>query len=590
MEYKPAPGEPYRPVLSAPSRLSSLLPEWSRSSCTVLAALFNGVDPPRALKPAEILTPRVTSVFPTASVAAAATVAAPASGIRANEPSRTPSPSTVGDKEATILSDPDTGDSGSEVSEPSSSDPKQVDPKNTDSNVVDSGKSNTNKQKSSNPDPPDIRPSIPGSEITPAEAFRPRPNTEDIDPEHANLSPSYSQDIEPQLLEGNDEPEETHSSNPEVSNPDDPSADISSPDRSQPNVPDTFSNVADSSSSNENSENPLPDGYTPPVTDSSGKHNPSPDSQGAEEADSSINNLDSSNGALKQTTSKGKEAALSDPKKSPAADPEVTSDDGSDVKSIDNELDPFDILPSKISNNDEALSPSAKSVDGQPSTPNDREGDQSSQPESLKHSPSENNANDDNALAYNAILPQYSSDTLPTAESDAVADLLSKPTPTDDSTLSPSYLTIGLPTADSDAMADLSDKTTPAYDSATPSQHSANAIPSTFTDAAGDTNSKIEPTDDSASATSSSGVSKNPGSASSPAMSAGSNLLLGSGKASSSKYQGKDVNAPASDRVKSSGSSLLAMRRHPKRNGLISARGLLYGFCIYVLPGVLNLL
>ena len=54
--YKPAPGEPYRPLLAFPSKLTALDPLWK--SCN--QGYFTGYDPPRTLNPASAMVPKVT--------------------------------------------------------------------------------------------------------------------------------------------------------------------------------------------------------------------------------------------------------------------------------------------------------------------------------------------------------------------------------------------------------------------------------------------------------------------------------------------------------------------------------------------------
>lgn len=521
MEYKPAPGEPYRPVLSPPRRLSSLLPEWSKSGCIIPAALFNGVDPPRALKPAEILTPRVTRVQPTDSVTA---VAAPASGVRANEPSKTPNPSTPDDKKVSTPSDPGTSESGSEVGDPSSPGLKQVDPKITDPKAVDSEDFDIHKSNSNNADLQAMKSSAPEPETTPVDASKPdSPKPENLDPKQAKAPPSDSQEIDPQVLDGHDEPQGLQSSTPQVSNPDDPKADTSRPDRSQQNVPDISSNNADSS--NEYSENSQPNAYTPTVFDSTGIDVSSSNAQGEEVADPHTNVSDSLMGQSKQLHSQGQDSAMSRPNKSPAAESEANDGDVSMVKGPDLELDPFDVMPTNSSNIDEALSPSAKSDDGQYSTKNGSAHDPSSQPEDLEYPPSGDNQNDD--------------------------DVIAKPAFADDHYLS--------------------------------HQHSANVLPSTYSDAIVVSLSRTAPTDDSASANVAIGTSKEVGSASSSASLAASGIRLGNDGTSTSRYPEINANAAATGVAKNSGGDSCASRRLPliKITMIAGELLLLYIFFVY---------
>lgn len=56
-QYKPAPGSPYRPVLSPPQQIYYLQSGWS--NCIITTA-FAGIDPPRPLTPAAALVPNPT--------------------------------------------------------------------------------------------------------------------------------------------------------------------------------------------------------------------------------------------------------------------------------------------------------------------------------------------------------------------------------------------------------------------------------------------------------------------------------------------------------------------------------------------------
>ena len=56
-QYKPAPGNPYRPVLSPPEQIYRLQAGWS--DCVITHA-FAGIDPPRSLTPASALVPNLT--------------------------------------------------------------------------------------------------------------------------------------------------------------------------------------------------------------------------------------------------------------------------------------------------------------------------------------------------------------------------------------------------------------------------------------------------------------------------------------------------------------------------------------------------
>ena len=440
MEYKPALGEPYRPVLSAPRRLSSLLPEWSKSGCIIPAAMFNGVDPPRALKPAEILTPRVTQALPSASVAAAA---APASGIRASEPKKTPVLSTTGDSDASLLSDPETKESGSKVSDPSSSNPKYANPELTDPKTSGSEGSAINESNSNEEGPHDVETTTPDLGNGAAAASQPKPHTESLDPKYAVSQPSDSQDVKPQSLDGHDNPEKPQNSNPEVSKSDDPKADRPNPDYFHPSVPDSPSNTADSS--NKDSENASSNDHISNPSNSITKGTSNSDSQEAVAVNQNTNNLDPSND---EPDIKGKDAGPSRPSKSQAPDPDKTGNDKSGFKGTDDELDPFHILPSDIINLNEAPPPSATPDHSEHSTPTDPRVDRSS-PNGRKPQLGRDPVDEDET----SLPPRHSVKALPTEALDAMADLPRKTTSADDpNLLSPQHPPSHLPSTAPDAI------------------------------------------------------------------------------------------------------------------------------------------
>ena len=445
-----------------------------------------------------------------------AAVAAPASKIRANEPIKTSNPSPGGGQASSIPADPDTRESSSEGSDPSSSGPQQADPKKTDPKAVDSKSYGTEKPNSNSAETQDIKASIPEPENNPAPALNPKPpNTETVDRQQGNSPPSDTQRIDSQVQKDHDTPDESQGSSPEFSKPDGRKTSSSSTDRSEPNVPDTPSIVVDSS--NRKSEYPALNGDTASVSDSSGKDNPGTDSQGEEVTEPDAYNLDSFNSESKQATSKEKASAISLPDKLLAADPETNSDDISDVKAAGNELDLFDVPLTKLTNINEALSPSAKSGSGQYSTPNDPQRDPASQPQNnIISFPAGDNLDDEDGTAINS------------------------------------------------------------------SQSSANTIPTTDSAAGVDTRRKSASADDSASAIVAAGISEKSGSARPSASIAASGLSAGKDGTSDSKYQGDSVDADVSDKTKSSGSSSLALKRHTDGHVLISARGILYGICIYM--------
>ena len=115
-QYKPAPGSPYRPVLSPPQQVYELQLGWS--DCTITHA-FVGIDPPRSLVPAAALVPNLTPTSPqnhgteTTSISFLKSVsgaleagsiratrdppAAPAHKVQTAAPRSTPSPSSSSD-------------------------------------------------------------------------------------------------------------------------------------------------------------------------------------------------------------------------------------------------------------------------------------------------------------------------------------------------------------------------------------------------------------------------------------------------------------------------------------------------------------
>ena len=546
MEYKPALGEPYRPVLSAPSRISSLLPNWSRSSCIIPAALFNGVDPPRALKPAEILTPRVTQALPSASMAA---TAAPASGIRANEPRETFNPSTIGPMGISILSDPETRESGSELSDPSSPDPDHINPKNTNRKASGSEDSDINRSDSNKVGPQGVRPVTPELGKGAAGASEPKTHPEFFDPKHATLQTSDPQDAEHQALDGQNKPGTGRSSNPEMSMSHDLNTDSSSSDRSQPHgLIDSPSNTA--KSSNQKSKILPPHDYNPYLSNSNIIDIPDPDSRDAEAAGLDTENPDSHND---QTKFKGKGAAVS-PSKSPATDPEANGEDKLDLKSTDDEIDLFHVLPTELFNTHEALSLSAKPSDGGHSTPNDSEQDPSSPLNSSKYPPSGPDLSREDRTLENTLTLQNPDAVLPSKGLDAMADLPAMTASAHDSTSSPQHLAGDPPSGDSEGMEGSCSKTT-------------------TTDASPSVTVAVKSPETSRYMLSSARV-------------AATALRLGGGAFGDTESQV----ANDSSKAKSSAATLFAARRYPASSILIRVQELLYKVRIQVLPWLLLLL
>ena len=109
-QYKPAPGSPYRPVLSPPQQIYNLQLGWS--DCTITHA-FAGIDPPKSLVPAAALVPNITPTSPQSHVIETTSIsslepvseasgagatrdppAAPAHKVQTPGPRSTPSPSS----------------------------------------------------------------------------------------------------------------------------------------------------------------------------------------------------------------------------------------------------------------------------------------------------------------------------------------------------------------------------------------------------------------------------------------------------------------------------------------------------------------
>ena len=539
VEYKPALGEPYRPVLSAPSRLSSLLPEWSKSGCIIPPALFNGVDPPRALKPAEILTPRVTQSLPPASVA---TAAAPASGIRTSEPRKTPISSTRGDKDTSTLSDPETKESGSEVSDPSSSDPKHANPEDTAPKASDSEDPSTLKSDPHKEVAQDIQTTTPGLGKGAVGASQPKTSDENFDPKPAALQPSDPQDISPQALDEHDDPEKAQSSNSEVSKSDDSKSDSSNPNHFQPSVLDSASNTADSSK--DGSENLSSHNHNRHPSNSISQGVSSLDSQGAEAVDPNTDNVDSSNDESK---SKGKVAGIPRPNKSQVADLETTSNGKSDLEGIDGELDPFYILPSDVFSITGARPPSARLGDGEHFAPNNPKHDPSSRAGSLRYHQPTRDPSDEDKTAKKAFTLHDSNEALPTKGLDAMVDRPSRTAPTGVSNLSPQHAASDLPPAISNAI-DHSPSRTATADDSTP------------------VNVTIRSSQTLAAALSSASVAA-------PA-------------------PHSSIHGPSGGeaQAENSGTTLLASRKLPTGDNRPSVQELLYRFGVYLLPWLLILL
>ena len=525
------------------------------------------MDPPRALKPAEILTPKMTQVLPTVS---ATTVAAPASGIRANEPYRTPNPSTAADNVPSIPSDPDTLESGSETLDPSSTDPKENEPKKTDTKAKGSEDPKIHDSSSNNADPQDARPSSPDPENTPAIASgQSSPKLENVDPKQAG-SPSDQQETHSQVLDGHDTTAKVPGSTLEVSNLDDSKAHSLSTGLSQTTVPYALSHSA--ALGEENAGESSPYGDTPYVSSPSGEYISTKTQQGDKIVDSDTQSTDSLYGEPETENSKSKDAAVSAPNKSSVAETDANEDDNSDVASVDQELNPFDNLLA------ETLSPSAASGNGLPSKPKNAQGDPSSQSDDLGYFPSGDNLNFETGTAAMSPAPQYSAKAHQAPDRDKIDNLYGNILPTDGSTRVPLRFANDVAPSASDILKNPSRKTgaTDAAYSAPvateASRVSEFAQSSPFLAAA---------------------FAQGSGSAPSSAISETPTPGLGSDgtTSSSSATQGLNINSAASSKVKSSASRLLVYKRRAEGNTLQSAGTLFRWVCMIVvlLPWLLIL-
>ena len=548
MEYKPALGEPYRPVLSAPSRLSSLLPEWSKSGCVISAALFNGVDPPIALHPAEVLTPRITQAIPSASVT---TTAAPASGIRASEPRETLNPARIGDVDPSTPPDPETRESSPEFSDPSGTELNHASLKVEAPKVPGSETSKIDTSIPKVVGSQDTSIATPGPENGAAEASKPKPRPETLDPEHATSQPYDPDDAEPPGLDEYDDPEERPRSTSGVSKKDDPKVETSNPNRFLPNSPtDSPLNIADTSNQKYKSLSPASSMNYPSYSNM--EDGPGLASQEPKVASSGTASADSLND---QESSKGGDAANPYPKNAPAADPGASGDEKSnfDDRYSDNNL--FRLPLGKLFSTKEAQPLSAKSGDGKVSTLDGPGLAPSYQPKNLDNSqpslyPSEETLKD-------AVTLHYSNGAVPYKSSNAMAGVPSMTASGDDSTLSP--------------------------------QHSGSTLSPGADTIVKPSTSKPSTADASASLTITASTSKTLNAVSSSASVAAAGLRLSGGELSDNESQGK--NGSSSSETRSSGTTRSASTRHTKSSILTSTQELLLGFCmIYAVPWLLKLL
>ena len=525
--------------------------------------MFNGVDPPRALKPAEILTAKVTPVLPTVSVTA---VAAPASGIRANEPHRTPNPSTAADNIASTSSDPDTLESGSETSDPSTTDPKEDGSKKTDTKAKGSEDSKIQDPSSNSADPQDPGPGIPDPENTPATASEQNPpKLGNVDMKQGD-SPPDSQGTHPHVLDGQDTPAKVQGSALKVSNLDDSTAD--SPSRG-------ISQATDSALSHsaalgeENAWESSPHGDSPYVSNPSGEHISTKNLQGDEIVDSATQSIGSLHGVPETGNSKSKDAAVSAPSSSSAAEIDASEDNISDVSSAHQELNPFDILPAEMLGLNGALSPSAASGNGLPSKLKNAHGTSSPQSKNLEYFPSGDSLDTETGTAEVSPAPQYSPKTHQALDPDNIDGLSGKFLPADGSSREPLRFADGFTQLSSDILKD-PQRTTGATDHASSATVATDASRvSGFSQTS--PSLATEYAEESASAPSSAILAT-------PTLG-----LVSEGTTSSSRQtQGPNVNSAASSRVKSSANRLLAYKRQAENNTFKRAGALFHWICIAV--------
>ena len=555
MEYKPALGEPYRPVLSAPKRLSSLLPEWSKSGCVIPAALFNGVDPPRALKPAEILTPRVTQALPLATTTA---IPAPASGVRTPEPRKTPNPSRPANKETSSLSDSEVKGSGSDIPQPSSSDLKHVNTQITNPKVSDPKDSDSGTDRSESNEnilyPQDTSPSVPVPEKGPAGAPEPQPTS----PGSVDTEQSASQDpglgrLESQALNGLERPGEVQDSVPKSSALGDPKTNDSDADRFEPNVLDNPSSTVEPS-----------------------KNKPNDHSNAKEEHGEDSNPQEEEAEVLESDTGKVKSINDETANKSPVTYSKANGGDNSNVKPADGESDSFSISPTNAFKLDEAPSPIPQPGRDDYSKPNDLDPDPLPQvAENPEYPPSGHDRNEDAIKVEKLFSLSYLVKAPPTAGPDIIMDSQSRTVSVDDSLLLP-YFGQVLPTAASEIAVDLQSKSVPADDSAHLHQSFTPAHPTAEADAVKhQSDDKTADTNNSTSILDAIATSQKSEVATSSASVAASAVQAGTGQLSNSDPQGKDMHSTALSKAKSLGSSSLALR--------VPGR-LIYAFCTCVLP------
>ena len=526
--------------------------------------MFNGVDPPRALKPAEILTPKVTQILPTVSVTA---VAAPASGIQANEPHRTPNPSTAADNVASTSSDPDTLESGSETSDPSSTIPKGNESKKTDTNAKGSEVPKLNDPSSKNTDRQDARPDTFDPENTPATASeQSSPKLENGGTKQAD-PPLDSQGTQPQVLDGQDTPAKVQGSIPKVSNSDGSTADSPSTGSSQATAPNAVSHSA--ALGEENAGESSPNGDSAYVSNPSGEYISTKNSQGDEIVDSATQSIGSLHGEPETWNSKSKDAAVSAPSSSSVAETDANEDNVSDISSVYQEPNPSDILPAEMLGLNGALSPSAASGNGRSSKPKNAPGTSFPQSDNLKYFPSGDSLNTVTGTAEVSPAPQHSPKTHQALDPDNIDSLSGRFLLEDGSTRVPLQFADDFTQLASDIPKD-----PPRATGATDPASSVTAATETSTISG---IAHISPLLAAASA-------QDSRSAPSSAVLATPALGLGSDRttSSSSGTKGLNINSAASSQVKSSANKMLAYKRQAEKNTWKSAGALFHWIYIIV--------
>ncbi len=457
----------------------------------------------------------------------------------------TPNPSRVGSKKTP---DPGPRKSVAETSDPSVPVKNHANPQQTNQNPSDSDISKSN---SKNIDPQDINAAAPSSGKGASTTTKPKPpDPESIGPKLAD--PSDPHKISSQSLDGHLKPKESQGSSSDFSSPDDPNAGSPDPDRSRLTVPGESSKVADSNDQKSESF-PSQTQYGPPPN-ANEKDIPIPTLQETEMADSGVEKPDSFNNETTTVEFEGEDAALSYPIKSPVTKSGADRGNDSNIKATDDELEVSHILPTNIY---KFPSPSVKHSGGQHNLPNDPQRDHAYQSENLKHPlPGESQDDEDETVKG---LPSLSNSTQvpPIAESSTLGDLLDKTALADDSTPSSTYPANNHPTANPDTIGN---------------------SPSTTTTA-----------NDPASVVVAIGISQTSGSAFISASIAASTLRHGGDKLSESESQARDIHPAATTKVKSSGTRILASRRHAERSIRSSVQELLYRAGVYLLPGLLLL-